>query len=272
MLKELINEIISNDESYNKSATRYLYKSHPAIWEEILKITSFLPINSKPKQRIWHILNNVYYKPLCPITGNEVKWWENRYLETSNVSAKTLLAHSKGKYKDIYTEEINKKRQEGNLKAVSNGRKYRTSTTEEEKEKRYKTNLERYGNIHPTKTLKFRKYLSNVQIKNGATPKENRDCRRLYYDEVKRTTKNSWNEHFDKINPNRLNRSKVHLDHIFSIQQGFINNIPPYIISHWTNLRMLESSENSKKGMRCDKTLEQLYDDFFLSLDKTKKD
>lgn len=265
MLKNKIKQIISDDKSYNKSSTRYLYKSHPDIWKEVLLVTSFLSDDAKPKQRIWHILNDVYSIPVCPMTGKNVKWWENRYLETSSVSAKTLLAHSKGKYKDIYTEEINKRRQDGNLKAVKNGRKYRTGSTELEKEKRYNTNLERYGNIHPTKTLEFRKYLSDIQIKNGATPRHLRSLRQLYYDEVKRITRNNWREHFDKINPLRKDRSVTDLDHIYSIQQGFLDNIPPYIIGHWTNLRMLSPSENYSKGMRCDKNQDQLFEDFFNS-------
>ena len=263
MLKDILKHIISNDTSYNKSATRYLYKSHPDIWKEILETTSFLSDTSKPKQRIWHVLNDAYYVPICPITGQAVKWWENRYLEASSLSAKTLLAHSKGKYKDIYTEEINKKRQEGNLKAVKNGRKYRVGSTKEEMLKRHQTNIERYGNIHPTKTLEFRKYLSDIQIKNGATPKHLRSIRQLYYNEVKRITKINWTGHFDQINPDRLNRSKFNLDHIYSIQQGFLDNIPPYIIGHWTNLRMINPTENYSKGMRCDKSKEELFEDYF---------
>lgn len=79
-------------------------------------------------------------------------------------------------------------------------------------------------------------------------------------------TKATWRKEFDKINPTRLNRSEIDLDHIYSIQQGFRDNIPPFIIGHWTNLRMLEKTENYSKGMRCDKTQEQLFDDFFSAI------
>jgi hypothetical protein len=93
-----------------------------------------------------------------------------------------------------------------------------------------------------------------------------RSFRQLYYDKVVYFTKVSWREHFDKINPSRVNRSEMDLDHVYSIQQGFRDNIPPYIIGHWTNLRMLEKKKNYSKGMRCDKTVEQLFDDFFSNI------
>ena len=86
---------------------------------------------------------------------------------------------------------------------------------------------------------------------------------RHYYDEVAKYTNESWIAHFDKINPKRLVRSnKYHLDHIYSIFQGFKEGISPEIIGHWTNLRMLSKSENSGKKDRCDKTKEQLLEDF----------
>ena len=45
--------------------------------------------------------------------------------------------------------------------------------------------------------------------------------------------------------------------------QGFRDGIPPYILGHWTNLRIITLVENSKKGMKCDKTKEELFNDFY---------
>lgn len=42
------------------------------------------------------------------------------------------------------------------------------------------------------------------------------------------------------------------LDHIFSKVDGFKNKIPPYIIGHISNLRVIDSSENRKKQHRSD--------------------
>lgn len=44
------------------------------------------------------------------------------------------------------------------------------------------------------------------------------------------------------------------------------NKPDTYIIGHWTNLRMIEKTENYSKGMRCDKTQDQLFNDFFSTI------
>lgn len=124
-IKDVLLDIIDNDTTYNKSATRYLYKTHPDLWKEILDITSFLPVNAFPKQRVWHILNNVWEIPTCPVTGENVNWFENRYLKTKDRTSKTKLQHSRGDFKNNYSSEINKKRKASNLEAVKRGRQYR---------------------------------------------------------------------------------------------------------------------------------------------------
>jgi hypothetical protein len=267
-MKQKLIEIINSDTSYNKSATRYLYKTHPELWEQIKCKTDFLPANAKPKQRIWHVINDVYNKPVCPITGEFVKWWENRYLETANLSAKSKLAVKKGKYDKMWSKEAQEKRTKSIRDGFASGKIKPKQWSEEESRIRYekikKATQEKYG-VHSTLMLKeVREKQYNTKVKKGIiTPREKRTSRQLYYESVMSLTKKSWVEHFNKINPNRLNRSEWDLDHIFSIQEGFRQEIPPYIISHWTNLRMLEPKENYSKGMRCDKTKEQLFEDVF---------
>jgi hypothetical protein len=41
-----------------------------------------------------------------------------------------------------------------------------------------------------------------------------------------------------------------HLDHIYSVYMGFKNNIPPEIIAHISNLKMIPWMENQKKGYK----------------------
>lgn len=262
----MLLQIIESDKSYNRSATRYLYRSHPDLWKDILDKTSFLPDDAKPKQRIWHVLNDVWEIPVCPESGKQSKWWENRYLTFSTRSAKASYQNKKGLYKN-HTIESNKKRsltmkqgyQSGKITPVQN----RNIDYIKGSETRKKTNLEKYGVENPAKHPAIRKKISEVQIANGATPRHMRSDRALYREAVLRYTKESWNDHFDKVNPLRLDRSRYTLDHIYSIQQGFLDNIPSYIIGHWTNLRMISKKENSSKGMRCDKSQEQLFEDFF---------
>lgn len=266
-MKSILQDIINNDTSYNKSATRYLYKTHPDLWQLVVEKTSFLPDTAKAKQRVWHIINEVYEIPLCPVENIPVKWWENRYLTTSSRTAKQKYKWSNGDYANAHTEESNKLRSIGNVgKTVASGKRKAQNITQETIDRRVITSkqtcLERYGVENGSQAKVSRDKISDARIRNGATPKHLRSLRRLYYDAVWKITEESWKNHFDEINPLRLNRTYNALDHIYSIQQGFRESIPPYIIGHYTNLQVIGLSENSIKGMRCDKTKEELFADF----------
>jgi len=60
------------------------------------------------------------------------------------------------------------------------------------------------------------------------------------------------------------NRSKTgyHLDHKYSISEGFKNRVPPSIIGSIYNLEFLLSLDNAKKGTKCSITLGKLYELF----------
>ena len=264
-MKDILLNIIQSDTSANKSATRYLYKTHPELWQQVLEKTSFLPDTALAKQRVWHIINDTYKIPLCPVENIPVKWWENRYLTTSSRAAKQKYKWSKGDYANAHTEQANERRQDSNKKAVKNGRKYRElkTYTLADREKSKQTCLEKYGVSNGSQTKEAKEKIYQQAVARGCTPREERSLRRIYYDAVWRITEENWRDHFDDINPTRLNRSHNALDHIYSIQQGFRESIPPYIIGHYTNLRVIGLSENSIKGMRCDKSRDQLFDDFF---------
>lgn len=165
------------------------------------------------------------------------------------------------------TEIAKFKRVSSNQKIIDAGLRKPPNISEETKELRKRKCLqtlqEKYGVTNPNNIPGVKQKISDKWIERGATPKNLRTKRRIYYDAVWYYTEQSWRKEFDAINPLRIDRSKNALDHIYSIQQGFRDNIPPYIIGHYTNLRIITLSENSKKGMRCDKTKRQLFEDFF---------
>jgi hypothetical protein len=273
-MKIVLNNLIDNDLSYSKSVTRYLYKTHPELWHQILEATSFLPETAKPKQRVWHILNDVWSIPLCPETGKEVKWWENRYLTYIDFTAsrkdvakkvsETIKGSGHWRSKDPKkAEEANKKFTKGFGAGNHKPWEERDRDPIAIAEKAKQTCLEKYGVENGSQTKEAREKIYQANVARGCTRREERSDRRLYYDAVWKFTEESWRNHFDDINPTRLNRSHNALDHIYSIQQGFRDCIPPYIIGHYTNLRVISLSENGIKGMRCDKTREELFEDYF---------
>ena len=261
-MKQILLEILENDTSCNKSATRYLYKTHPELWQDILEVTAFLPVAAKAKQRVWHITNDMYERPTCLVTGEYVKWWENRYLESFTKAASQKLKWQNGDYENAHTPESNDKRAASNRKCSAEGRRKLPNMTDDAKRLRNAKVRAVWAAKSESEIQEWKDRISKQCISRGATPKHLRTKRRLYYDAVWAVTEKSWKEHFDDINPNRTNRSKNALDHNYSIQQGFRDNILPNIIGHYTNLRILTLSENSKKGMRCDKTKDQLFKDY----------
>ena len=81
-----------------------------------------------------------------------------------------------------------------------------------------------------------------------------------YYKCVWLQTENNYKKYYTFINSDNIKRqnNKFCLDHIYSIQQGFINKIAPEIISHPCNLRILSWVENSSKNNKCDITIDEL--------------
>lgn len=265
-MKNILVNILNSDTSCNKSATRYLPRTHPELWTSIVEATSFLPNTAKPKQRVWHIVNETYSIPRCPITGEEVKWWENRYLTTLNTNARMLLQHKRGDFVNGHSPENNEKRKTGNLLAVKTGRKYRDKSTytDEQKQKCQATWIAKYGVDNPFKCPAIKQHLLAMRKAQEDAKNIDRTALQIYYNAVKLVTNENWYKEFLRINgegPCKRNNT-VHLDHIYSISEGFKNNIPPYVIGHWTNLRLLPKIENSSKGARCAKTIDELFTDF----------
>lgn len=90
------------------------------------------------------------------------------------------------------------------------------------------------------------------------------DERDSYYCNVYKATRQTTTKHSNLIENYQLRGRDMgyDLDHIFSIKMGFIMNIPAEIIGHVTNLRIVEGSYNRSKQGRCDKTFEQLIEDY----------
>jgi len=107
---------------------------------------------------------------------------------------------------------------------------------------------------------------TETKIKNGfAISKEKRTEYELYEFLVNKFTDQNYRIYKHLINPLDLPRKRsngYHLDHKFSKQQGFLENILPEIIGHWTNLQMLPSTKNRKKYMSCSITKELLLETY----------
>jgi hypothetical protein len=83
-----------------------------------------------------------------------------------------------------------------------------------------------------------------------------------YKAEVGRLTELNYKKFKDIINPNDLTRGRINgtyqLDHILSKVEGFKLGVPPEILSHPANLRIIPMEQNISKSFRSHYTKEQL--------------
>lgn len=68
-----------------------------------------------------------------------------------------------------------------------------------------------------------------------------------------------WGNNFIK----KWSKYDHHVDHIYSVYDGFINKIPAYIIASFSNLRFIDAKENIKKGKKSLSTKEELLENYY---------
>jgi hypothetical protein len=61
-------------------------------------------------------------------------------------------------------------------------------------------------------------------------------------------------------------RTDHHIDHQLSIYDGFAENIPPYILGHWTNLHMLSAKDNISKNKKSVINSSTLFKNYFWAI------
>jgi len=85
---------------------------------------------------------------------------------------------------------------------------------------------------------------------NHLISRQHFDRYNLYRSKVYKHTRMSYNLYRNFINPHnkKRGRNKYHLDHIYSIKDGFRNDIEPHIIGAPINLRMLKEYDNINKS------------------------
>ena len=88
-------------------------------------------------------------------------------------------------------------------------------------------------------------------------PLEELDDVLVYYKKVWFYTNMNFKTFFSKEEQKTRSRA-IHLDHIYSIIEGYKNSIPIHIISSVHNLRLISAYENCSKQDRCDITIDAL--------------
>ena len=92
----------------------------------------------------------------------------------------------------------------------------------------------------------------NTKIENGIiNDPELKDKFNLYRETVRKISNENFQKYYYDINPDNLKRGKdYHLDHKFSILDGFLSKKSPEEIAHPSNLQVISSKENQIKGTK----------------------
>jgi hypothetical protein len=136
------------------------------------------------------------------------------------------------------------------------------SKTEQYKNKYKKTSLERYGATSPMMNKNISERSLKTKKDNGSiykwTEQELKDIK-SYRRAVSYYTEKTYEKYKYILNPDNLERGiySNHIDHIFPVIEGWKNKIDPKLISHHSNLRLVDSYENLSKGDRTQITFDE---------------
>jgi len=101
----------------------------------------------------------------------------------------------------------------------------------------------------------------NKKIKERFPPEINGRSRKQYTAAARHQTNLIYQQYKHILDPTGLRSRDWVLDHIYSVFDGFINEVPLNILCHYTNLKLIPKTDNSSKNCRSDKTLKRLYKD-----------
>lgn len=100
--------------------------------------------------------------------------------------------------------------------------------------------------------------IRDKRIASGQYPDpKTQDLYLRYRQTVRRLSNRAARKHFPGERTHDL-----HLDHIFSIKEGFRLKVPARVIGHITNLELSPRKVNQSKQTKCGKTLVRLYKDY----------
>lgn len=175
----------------------------------------------------------------------EEKMRRSQHLSEVNKKANSILTPEERKHKRGWMNKLTEQEKKDfirNVMTKTGCHLWWKTSTDEEKQKVFKKRADT-KNQNSSNNLIYNEFLK-------------------YRNSVTVLTKRTYKKFKSEINPHNLQRrrgsSGYHLDHKYSVFEGFINNVAPEIISNKHNLQMLSGSENISKGITCSITLECL--------------
>jgi len=145
------------------------------------------------------------------------------------------------------------------------------SSTQFVKDKRKQKALDKYGVDNVSKAESIKKFLSEQRTKYwnqvyfGKNFTLDGLSRLQYSHRCQQYANTQYQRYKNMLDPECKRGRHWHIDHIYSITDGFLNDVPINVISDVSNLRLISDKNNYKKHKKSEKTLEELYEGFFNS-------
>jgi hypothetical protein len=240
--------------------------------QELKTITNFLNEEARLDERIYCVLNDIDHKSLCWCGNlNKFKRYQLGYSEFCSVKCR---ANDVGWQKRV--SDINlKKYGVTHIAQLAHERRVRSDSM-----KKRMGSLIESGYDFSTQNRKARETMKRLygehynpgwtekaiqtRIDNGnMVPVELLDEYRDYYRNVQLTTKKQKLNGLKNIKKRGVlgkDYDAHHIDHIVSIYDGFMNDVPSEIIGNICNLQCIPAKDNITKGNDSWMTIEELYE------------
>ena len=223
------------------------------------------------------ILNDIIKHPKCKCCENNTKFkrFKLGYAEYCSVKCrandpdwqKQTAKTNTEKYGVTHIAKLKHERVKRSEQLLKN-RETVNYNSPEIKQKRKQTIYERYGDVNTG----WNEKAIESRIRNGTmVPRDQIEPYRRYKNKVSNLTNKQDLSFLDDIEKRGVytseNKDVYHVDHIVSISEGFLNDVPPEVISSPPNLRCIKACDNMAKNNKSDMTIDELYKEY----DKWKK-
>jgi len=245
-VKDLWKEL-GIDKLYHAHRQTYIRKTHPAIFNDIMVSTAEIP-NASFTERAFCFVNNVTSRPVCKMCSRTVRF--GRQADTSSEYNRYCSANCARS--DFIT-----------LLGVEN-----PSQLLAVKKKKRKLALRKYGVDNVSKAAEVKELLSEQRSEYWKTIHAGKDftigglTRLRYSHRCHQYAETQYFRNLALLDPECKRGKDWHVDHIFSVSDGFDNDVPINIISDISNLRLISAAENLQKHKSSYKTLTELYEDY----------
>jgi hypothetical protein len=241
MFKKIVTEFNETYTGYHANKKHYFKKKYPEIYSSI--IAKYATLSEKsPYPELSHcVINDIHDFPVCKFCSKSIEKWNYQRNAYSSYCSKSCSSKA----------SIQVCHQKSDIEHMKHSRK--------------KTLIKRYGVSNPSHIESVRNKLSNAKTrywKDVYGKKDFTTCgmsKEEYRRRNQQYTNTQYNRHKNIIDPENKRGVEWHLDHIYSVSDGFVNNVPINILSDVSNLRLIHSSENYKKNRQ---SYKKLYEDY----------